>query len=402
MSKYLKPRWVFLLLALLLCLMILPSYGFLREDLQTVLFPLMLIVLLKLPNSTSLRPPRAVIVLALTFWMLGALHVRAYAPSLINGHGVYLSRVNSAGESPEDRELYRRLNEIARLNDLPSTYLVQQHFSSDDEARSWLESHDEALFVATGSSEWVRVIMDPERIIPFSTKPDLPEFFTKAAKRAGLPRVDALPIVRTPWLEEPFVLGTVPEYLQVPGRPPELGQHFLAWFAEGLQRDPQLKEQLSEPVAESEMTEQLRGMKKAALFAAAGIEGKWLTSTPLGVPLSLAATHELLSAFDLPGILQEKALHCAQVSFNHSAAVARDDDVPHIAAIAFNNIAVARIYAGYRDSDFARAHHWLSAAAGMHNRDGSPVLGAKLALVNLEMLWRSGLITPHMLHNTAY
>ncbi len=397
--KYLKPQWLLALLLLISCLMILPAYGFLREDLQTILFPLMLVVLAKLPNSRSFRLPGAVMFGALLFGVLGALHVRAYAPSLINGHGIYLSRFDTAAHSLEDRELYRRVNEISALFGLPPAYLVQQFFETDAEAHDWLDSHPEALFVARGSSEWIRLILNPWAIAAPERSEELPDYFLEAAERSGLKDVSRLPIVRTDWIEVPFVLGTVPRYLKVPGTPPELGQHFLSWFAEGLQKDKQLRAEIEQDADPSHIKQLLRAKKKSALLAAGGIEGKWRSSTPLGVPLSLAATYELLSAFEPEGSLQEQALHCAQVEFNHSASLARDDDVPHIAAIAFNNIAIARIYAGYRDSDFVRAHHWLSAAAGMQERDGSPVLGAKIALTNLSMLWRSGLISPQTLHS---
>lgn len=395
--NYLNLRWFLALIAFIACLLLLPHFGVLREDLQTLLFPLMLITVLKVPKAELLRFPRWVFFVAAVCWALGALHVRAYAPSIINGHGIYISRLDEGSQSLLHRELYRRVNEISKRLDLPPAYLVQQRFESDDPARSWLRSHPEALFVARGTNDWIRLVFNPLRSIAAGAADPSPDFLRSAAERAGIGDVDQFAHARVEWIEEPFLVGQLPEFLLVPGQPPELGRHFLSWLGKGLLDEKHLERYLPNNLTDSQRRERLVAERKAALLAAGGIEGLWKSSAPRGTALSLAATLELLDAVRPGEPVEERGLHCAQVGFRNSAALARHDDVPQIAAITFNNIAVARIFAGYRDSDFVKAYKWLSIAAGLRGKDGEPTLGAKLALVNLEMLWRSGLLSPEML-----
>ena len=371
-SKYIAHFLALLLLVLLVN--VLPSLGFFLEDVQMLTFPAFLLWAYSFVTRLKLAVPKWVFVSACALWVFGALHVRGYFGISRAEAVVYLSRLDGSKLAEHKQPLFSRYNEIARTYHLPKMLELRREFESDQDAMSWLSERMDALMLLRGTHKWLSVVLPNQNdlllrdgLAPLELAPDLKE----EAVASGVNLSGNNFLISPSWTDVKFLVGSGPRSFELPDTPPELSRHFLGWLAKGVSKDFEPSEQVD------------------ALYRAAGVDGHWRSNVPRAYAYFLLGTRSLIRGVSRE---QYREFHCAQDLLKKAASKAPSQSSPELSALILNNAAIARIYAAYRHKDFKKAEHWLSKAAGLSDKSGSPVPGARIALFNLKQFRKLGLL----------
>ena len=381
--------WLLILLCVTLSLTILPHFGLFLEDLQGIVFPLVLVAVFGLARTPELRIPRLIFAFALLAWALGAIHLRGLLPSQLFVDEIYISRLS---EDPEaSRGLYNRFNQIAVTYQLPHSSLIHRFFSNRAESSAWLGENPNAMMVVSGSPEWLRVQVSPRAIERFRSGEQLPGSLIERAKGLGYTLSGDEFSIRPPGTDIALVVRRPFDEFSLPHEPKELGRHFLTWFAAGLSSEWDFNQAF--PDFENGAPDgALNAAARADAFrSASGYVGPWRTNAPRAFALFYLSLLSLQEAFD-GELFEARASDCFVRLLRRASGFIQQDVHPEIYADVFNNVAVAHLLRSRRDRDFRQVKSWLLQAAGTLGSNGRPVSGAQAAAVNLDTLSEAGLI----------
>lgn len=377
--------WVALFLLLVTAFVLGLQFRIFLEDLQTALFPAVVLLIWGISGQFAMKLPRWIVALSLALWLAGAVHVRALVPPSLLSYGGYLSRLDGDPDASAGRELYRRFNQISEIHGLTALHLIQRRFEGDG-SMQWLRERENASLLISGTPEWLQVTM---------RMPGTAE--STALKEAG-----ASPALAAQWgvrldidgyavpgghAAEELVLATAPSVMELPGEPKELSRHFLAYFSQALAPIEELVRKASAtfgiavpPRATPQSAALAAAARQHYLLTAAAFEGAWRSAAPRGTALFVAGSLELLGSIDgEPG-----SLGCARALFADAAGFVQKKYAPDLYAAIFNNAALAMVLEG--PDRLADAVEHFRRAAAVRRRDGTVPPASRIALLNLELL----------------
>ncbi len=383
-SNLLRPVPALVIALTLVGFKVFEASGFAVEDLQTLVFPIIAISVLYLPRNTQFRIPLAAFGCAIFLWLGSALEVRGFMPVRSSGQGVFLANLEGDSERYYSRERLRLYNLIAKAYDLPHMTMVHRRFSTPVGAHNWLNKQRKGIVLLFGGQKWTQGVFKSEGW-QYLQSPihnlegfELPNPVIEEIHKLKINLRDDAFVVSNEDLEMPLFLQVTPERFQLPSIPGELFNRFLAWLSGGL------REKL---YGMSQSVEE-KSMRRDYFNEAASVVGPWLSNAPRGLGKFFVASDDTVNA-----LAKEPSLfRCALKQFREGAAFATIQEAPEINAAIFNNAGVAMLLQATERKHFAKASQWLWHAAITVDSNGQPVLGAKLAMLNVIMLDRAGLL----------
>ncbi len=364
-----------------------------REDMQAALFPFVLLLIWRMPQSAALRVPPSLLLGAAALWLVGGLNVRGYLPSLLSTPGVYLAKVEGDTSDLEARAFERRYRDVSRTYSLPTLELVHRRFAGVKDASAWLSSRDQGVALLAGNQRVLRLYLSPEAGEQLAIGEAITPLSNEAhaeARKLQLPLDGRVRGVRLPASDLVLAVGVIPELVDLPSHAPELVQHYVGWIARALRLDLLTSEDNS--VTDDSHQETL-ALQRDALNEAVMVEGAWSSYTPTGFAQMLIATSYLLQASTLESDgYQPGVLTVVRNSYARSKRLMRQKFDPHAYAVLLNNDAVVRILQSESDGERKDVRRLLWQAAAIRDAEGRAVLGAKLALLNLLLMERRGIV----------
>jgi hypothetical protein len=352
------------------------------EDLQTALFPLVVLCVWRLPKSRRSGLPAPVLAALLCVWAVSALSVRGFLPDVMLREGVYLSRLDGDPSGLITRGLLWSYNRHAEEISGARMNMVERRLPSDADAAEWLKSRKRALAALRGSAGWMRLVFPPGSEIFRTDGSDrareLPLGIREVAESYGIADDENIRFVRHENVPVPLALVLFPEAVTLPAEPVELAREYLASLSEGLIRIRGV-----EPP-------DVRDLQRASFLNAAAVDGRWKTNAPRALARLAAANVDLLAALEEPEP-EQGLLGCARYNFFSAVGSVQLRYAPEVASAIFNNIAVAIMVDAYSRKDLRDVRDFLLTAARA-DAGGQPMRGAKAAIVNLILLDRSGLL----------
>ncbi len=323
------------------------------EDLQILLFPpVVLLVLWTLRRAL----PRAVIwlgILSIPLCIIGACWSRGVFESR---ELLFISRNDSSRVSPSAEVLRVEYNRLAGTYHGPLMNLVQRRFSRGS-AVDWLDGHQNTGILLHGSKGAV------ELSLSFGTK--FPEI---SGRRIGV-------IVN----DVPLEVVLYPERTPLQTSPVQPPIWHLRRIAAGLLRAREA----------SSIDEALEILKEAGTGASL-VAGPWRTAVPRLAAQFFAESAELASQLR-SARPEAKELACIDDQFMQLSRKMRGSSAPELHAAFLNNLAVARFAQAHSIRETLKVRRWLLQAMRVRDRDRKPVEGAVTAARNsIALLHASG------------
>ena len=383
--------WFVLLSITIACLFVAPLSGFAKEDIQTILFPFVLVSLWRLPREPKFRVPSKLIAVVFVLWVGATLHLRRSFPGRNQGIVSYISRLDQDPQGLAARTYYRRYMEISKTYHLPAIGLLYRNFANSVEASQWLSENSSQGVMIRGSALWPTVVF-PRLSKPFHARlrqsDVLPDWYVVEAKKLDLALAQDALIVRLPGTDVPIAVAIFPEEFAMPLEPADLSAHLLAWAAAGLWPE-QSKDIGSRP--NKGMRLRRVNLQRDRLNEACRVEGPWKTNAPLGAAQFFLGTLDLLD-YIANGAREQALSSCAVQELVSGAAFAVKWTDPQVFASLFNNAVVVKVVQGLSGKEDREMRKWLFRAATTVDDQGQPVRSAKLAMLNLIALERGGIL----------
>lgn len=380
--RYISLFWLTCLFAVLLSALVSVYFGVLMESFQFVVFPIVLVIVWRLPKESQSRLPTPLLLLAFLLWV--SVRSYGYVTDRLNGHAVLLAHFKKDSGGVEAQHFYRRYTEISRTYELLPMHLLHRGFDNDREAREYLAQTESSPFLMYGPTSWFRLVFTESVSgytdeYPLLARPsEIPEYFSNAAKEFGIALNRDVVVVELNSLDVPFAVAYQPEVIGVPGEPAELTRHSVAWLSKGLELfDPTPGESIGE-----ERLVGRRAKRFNAFYEASHVAGSWRTQVLLGLSHYFLGTMDLLDALDREGT-ELMPIESALSSFKKAAGLAIQGSDPEVFSAIFNNAAVAQIAKGGSPENVKKARSWLKLALTTQFHTGEPVLGARAAMLNL-------------------
>ena len=362
------------------------SSSILIEDLQLYFFPLFFWGVYYLAKKPVHRMP--FIIVGAVCLLLIAIQAAGYFKSQEKESYIYISRLENDKDGLKARAFERRYNQVAATYELPFIKLRQQELGMPSVGKEWLAKNPLVPFLIQGQADWYQVVF------PYSAKhyldefasthvvSEIPTYMQNAAKSFALNLGRDVSAVQ---LEDPrsiFLVGLIPEFLEVPSREYELSSHFLSWLAKGLE----LHESSLCPSSSFSCREAICPVciaeRRDAFYEASDILGAWKSAVPTGFAYFLLATIDLLSALETVP-LDNIQIDFALRRFAQSASKVNSSENGGVYELLFNNAGVAVLANGKTTENLSKARNWFERAANEARRKDRIHIGSKAAMINL-------------------
>lgn len=171
----------------------------------------------------------------------------------------------------------------------------------------------------------------------------------------------------------PLLLGVAPEQIALSAQPLDVTAQYIAWMSYGLGL-------LQHPALDSLQ----RVRAEDAFLVARRLRGFSGMTSPTAAASLLVGVSRLLPRTEIePQTVRESAK-----DFIRAKKLSRKEFDPEIHALALNNLAVAQLNSKFSPKSLKAIRRLLHSASLLRSKDGRPVLGARIALVNLSLLER--------------
>lgn len=376
------------------------SFNVSIELAQTIFFPLFLLCLWRLPRSKAFHLPSGLVFASLACWGVSGLHVRGYLPDLFSTEHITMSRlVNDVSDDKNSREFFRRYRTIARAYSLPSMELLARRFADAGDAQKWIDSKKNVSLVLGGNAEWLDVSFSTAEFhLPGEPKDSL--LRAEVAKLAKDWNIvferDHISLIQPPGSPTPVLFAMLPKTLSLPSEPSELTLHFLAWLARSLSANTEQASAFGDASTELGRSESFRQLRENAFREDAIVQmtkmlGSWKSPAPLSLSRLILGTFQLsetlaeISSSNLNTIAAASELNAAQ-------KMLRTERYPELISIVRNNFGVARSFVAETDEEFMKSRKEFLGTATITGDDGQPTVGARVAMINLILLERAGML----------
>lgn len=381
--------WLLALLSISICVSLAPRFGFYLEDAQAIFFPLILFSFFMVLKKAEYRVPSLVICLCILAWGHSALKSWGIISLIPTDARMYISRLSNDDMDVSARDLKTRVNEIAATYHLSTLELLPRSLMGTLAQKEWLRDNPHAQLIISGNKDWLLVTTHAP--FPFLESESRPasggtlRFLEIESNRLGLRMgidYDLLDVfglgvseLGASGAESHLLLSSGMFTFSLPSEPTELSRHFLAWLAAGLDEE-----------------EPLSHVRLGYLYEAQQVLGLWKSSAPLAVAHFFSALSHLALGLQHQTSLEQGEVSCALDQFGKALAKVRQKYEPELYASFFNNAAVTKLVVATSDKDYKVAETWLLKAARTRTKQGEATQGAKLALLNLITLTRTGLL----------
>ena len=319
--------------------------------------------------------------------------MRGYLPSLFTTPGVYLAKVEGDTSDLEARAFERRYRDVSRTYSLPTLEMVHRRFDGADDASKWLNSRELGVSLLAGNQRALRLYLAPkagEQLAVGEVSAPLSNEAHAEARKLQLVLDGRVRGLRLPASDLVLGVGVIPEFVSLPNHAPELVQHYVGWLSRALRVDLLTFEEGS---LTDDSHQGLLALQRDALNEAMMVEGAWSSYTPTGFAQMMVATGYLLQATssEVDGY-QSGVLQLVRTAYARSKRLMRLKFDPEAYAVLLNNDAVVRILQSESDGERRDVRKLLWQAAGIRDAKGGAVLGAKLAILNLVLMERKGIV----------
>ena len=382
-AKGLRLHWLAVIVLCVASLPVLTHFGYLREDVHKLIFPICLVAFWRLPRRAEYRIPSSLLAVAAGLWVVATLHVSGMLPEISARGYVLIGRLENDSDGLKARAIYKRYGEISRTYHLMAVDQVYRGFTSSREAMQWVAAErPNSPVIIYGRPDWMIIGINPrmnENILSSSfgktAFPAVSPAIAPFAEQAGdLPRTTS---VQLWWTSHPFYVRLLPRTLPLPGNSVEQSLHFLAYAAQAIR---------FEDHAETlELRAEVLAMRRDALYGIANLEGPWGSGTMLGFAHYLIGTLDLIEALQQGDPMSEQY----KVALDHlqqaSSLVVRNH-APELYSDVLNNAAIALIAQSQEVEDFQKARGWMTLAFAMTGKSSATSDEAQTALANLSSL----------------
>ncbi len=373
MRAYVHPLPLLLVLCCTIALLLFPEQ---KAGVQVALFPCVLVAFYFLPKHHQQRVPKLSIWCCLSLWGLALLHNNGYIFIPSSQPTLYMSHLQNDSHGISRHEFYVGYNKISRLYDLPSMRLLQRSIQSEEEAQKWLNSYENAVMLIHGTSSWLTIVLRSD--YPFSkTLGSSSDLLSPAIFPVSLSKDSPLPMR--------LLIGTSIPSFTIHTADPYLARNFLGLLSKGLFEVPSENDREKENHLIASSDE----LRRTYFQLAAGVQGPWKSSTPQAVALFFLGVDYFIDA-NKNNTFDRSEINCALEAFQRTTKRLRRHYNPELYSLALNNAAVSEVLIGIKDADFSQAKRWLLAAASVSKDSGEATEGAKIALMNLLTLEKTG------------
>jgi hypothetical protein len=373
--------WLFLsaLLAVVVCC--LPRICY--DQISFWLFIPSLFLFCQINRRYKFQFPLTLVVVAFVLWAISGV---VGLGSLLIPQEVGAVVFSGLSDSAQGRQVGKRAKEISLTYGLPSLNILKDSFSSDSEARSWLNSPNNTRSVLVyGKPGKYRAVI-ANRAVKQTIEALSLSFEKNKSKKNTLEFQENLGVLKLDtWLGVPLYLRITPPVLPLSTASQDLLLHYLGWLGAAF-----------EVREESELEEDRRiaiiEKKRSALFELAELKGAWASRVSRGFGYYELANLDFLEYFiselDPLTVKSDRLLSAAMRSFQRASAHVDAGSYPILYADIFNNAGVALLVGARNNDDVEKARNWLlrSLAAAESSADGA--LSAQATLLNLEVLER--------------
>lgn len=373
-------------------------HGFELELVQTAAFPVFAVMTFLLFRNSQVRPPTGLFALSLCCWGWGALNIRGHLPDLIDDRIVTLAIPDGGFGENADRQLLRRYNVIAQAYRLPKMTIRLRSFAGTAAAQQWLNGRSETrMLVVPAGEEWLTVVfpanlrLGPPRTQMWETALDA-SVVARLREQSALYQVDLserVEVLTQAGLGSPLVLAISPDSIAVPTEPSELTRHYLGWIARGISETPDRLRTPPDAPPPPDPTVAAYEFHQDALSQTLMMLGAWHSPTPLSLGRFFFANVNLLETVTQHGATPLRFATILGEYYSSLKLLRRGYD-DELEALVRNNAGVARMLAADTDDQRRAAQREFAIAAAIAGKDGNPVLGARLAMLNLTMLTAGG------------
>jgi hypothetical protein len=370
------------------------------ELLQSCFFPLLMLLFWRLPRSASFRLPAPLVGFGLLGWAVATLNIHGYLPALRSGPVVFLSKLDNDTDEREARAFVLRYISIARAYELPRIEIVLRKFQDGEQGTQWLRSHGAGSLLLSGSAEWLSVNFPDNAMSLPSTggrvKPEYDQLLRREAERWKVNLQARNRIIVIPGLDVPVVVAVVPQSLNVSGNPTELARHYIGWLARAVGPDSGLYREFGDNqqgVGGIDSFERLQrfAFRADAVSQTTMMLGAWRSPEPISAARFLFATVSLVEALQ-EGSAQSQAIDAALSLYGGAQKLLRKSEEPELLSLIRNNMSAARLLQDNSEDDLSKIRREFITAAEITDNNGIPTRGARLAMLNLEMLEYAGVL----------
>lgn len=348
------------------------------SSVQSWAFPILLFAL-SLWGRRILKLPLWIPAVAFLGWMSTLAYQRI---ALASGNELRLT-ITAAPHDPlgvRGRALERYSAMIAQLFDLPLPQHLDTVVPTARGAKDSVASvNDNRLLVVAQNENWDLRIGRGAKLRRCRFGATRCEALSDLARRFQVIAENEAYFVEPPASEYPLMMVLRPEVVHFPAEPVDLSAQSLEWITNGLQFAAGLRRLPAPQLTNEVMTED-------AFEIASSIQGVWKSFTPLGAASAMLGTFRLIES-DAPS---RSTLGDSVSDLQRAMRLARRQYDPELFAMILNNLAISRLY----EAEFVTAgtrvqrsmEMQLEEASGFVDAEGRPVLGARVALLNLAIL----------------
>ncbi|MFN8390660.1 MAG: hypothetical protein U0136_10255 [Bdellovibrionota bacterium] len=370
------------------------------ECAQVLAFPFIAVAFVRLFKDRSLRLPAPLGLLAVGGWFFATLNIYGYLPSFSERPIVYLSRLDNDPEEKLARELLLRYTTISKAYSLPRMELVLRRFADNALAQSWLNDRQTSSLLISGDPNWLTVTF-PSKVLSIGeledkARPELMQLLHAEAKRLDVDLETRVRVAVIPGLDVPMAFALAPDEIVVPGEPTELARHYLGWLARALGRTSGSYQDIGDAKRGIGSSPRFDELERFAYHADAVAQttmmlGAWRSPEPIACARFLMGTVRLFEALSEPSSMSE-AIEDSINIFNSSQKILRKESQPALVSLIRTNAVLATLLSNNDEEDLSRLRRDLINTASITDSSGHPTRGARLALLNLEVLEYAGVL----------
>ena len=365
--------------------------GFAVDDLQLWVFPIVVFLLWFLPIVRIFSALKFLIITSLVLWILSTLYINGVFSSFLPQPQIIAAKIEGDPEGIFRAELLRNIKGKKRERGLAASIgSVYADFTDYNEAHRWLENASKGEVIFFGNTDWVQLLLSDKRLrsfVPgkmlFSSRPSsqLDTWLVENATMLGLDLSKEVIVVHPSGVSFPLLISFNADYVNLPLNPLVLATQYLSVLTAGL------ADNIDSLDKDSELE---LATRRSWFVSAASVYGRWKSNGALGFAWFLAGNFDLFRGF----IKQEQQgdFICAGKAYGAAASKAVSRFDPSVVAAIFNNDAIVSFLSDDQGNNYPNIEKSLLLAINTFNPDGTPTRGARVALLNLMIFKKMGIL----------
>lgn len=374
LSSVSRSQWgaLGLLLILGFVVQLLRIEGVQLSDIQTLVFPFLLVVFYQAARRLGLEIPSWIFMSCFVIGSGFALNVRGYLTT--SSSPIVFAELAGDNGGASRREFNLSYREVSSRYHFPALDYLERSFPSVSSAEEWLREYPEKLILIIGRSRSFLLVPQRGGLLALGQTQSDPVTLN-VISNYELPADSFVPAHVG---NGQLLISLGPRAVSLPQEPIELSRHYLGYLADAL--------------GALRIGGGGSSIFRARLLATLGFDGEWGSPVPRAYAHFLLGTAALISALSKEG-KQNMELACANRHLSRSLKLLKSRKSPELISAAFNNIAISYAASHINSDDRRRIKSLLKRAMSMRvSRGGNATEGAQIAASNLVLLRRHGLV----------